>query len=312
MPGFARRTGEALSADARKRIASMKHYPTLDMWRNPVTRGFARKLVNEDWRKALGELDFEYRLSEMDIAGVRVVAYETAQSKSGSPVLIFVHGGGFVAGGPDVNAASILPTCLLSGCDGVGLDYSLLPDAAFPVQINELDAVYRALLSDHPEKTYILAAEATGAAIALSALMNWRDAQLPMPAGAILMSPCVDGEGASDTQITLDKRDPLIRSMNGAYVRSLFKFYAPGAALNDPQVSPIYGAFRGLPPILVQAGSREVFLGDGARLAQRARRAGVDAHLQVFDGMYHRFHAHWSVAEARAAHQDIADFIARL
>ena len=143
-------------------------------------------------------------------------------------------------------------------------------------------------------------------------MMRWRDEGAPMPAGAVFLSPCLDGSGASDTQITLDKRDPLIRSMGGAYVRNLFRYYAPEAALNDPDVSPLYGRFEGLPPLLAHAGGREVLLGDAARLVNEASRAGVDARLMIYDGMYHLFHAHWSLDEARDAHQDIAAFIGAL
>lgn len=309
MAGFARKTGACVSEDARKRFAGLKPYPTLDMWRNPVTRGFARKIQNEEWRRTLDELDFDYRMTDANLGGVDGISFETAGSCPGMPMILFVHGGGFVAGGPEICAASILPTCYLSGADGFGPVFSLLPEAVYPAQINELTNVYDALSTEYPEKRIILLAESTGAAIALAALMTWRDEARPLPVGAVFLSPCVDGAGASDTQISLDGRDPLIKSMRGNYARNLFRFYAPDAALDDPNVSPVYGDFTGLPPILVQAGSREVMLGDAARLSQAAHRAGVDTRLQVFDGMVHRFHAFWSLRETRDAHKDIAAFI---
>ena len=312
MVGFSRKTGACVSEDARKRIARLKPYPTLDMWRNPVTRGFARKLQNEEWQRTLAELDFDYRSTATNLGGINGVGFETAGSRPDQPVILFVHGGGFVAGGPEICAASLLPSCYLSGADGIGLSYSLLPEAIFPIQIDELSNFYEALCTEHPQKRVVLLAESTGAAIALAALMAWRDQGQPLPAGAVFLSPFIDGTGASDTQISLDGRDPLIKSMRGNYVRNLFRFYAPDTPLDDPAVSPIYGDFTGLPPLLVQAGSREVMLGDAARLSQAARRAGVDTCLQVFDGMVHRFHAFWSLSETRDAHQDIADFIATL
>ena len=309
MPGFFRRSNVPISDSARKRMAALKPYPTLDMWRNPVTRGFARRVRNEEARKTLHEIDFEYRMTQDSAGGVDGVVYETTNSRDDAPIIIFVHGGGFLAGGPKENAASILATCYCSGCTGFGPDYGLLPNAFYPTQIEEVSTAYHALCAQNPAERIILMAESTGAAIALSAMMRWRDEAAPLPAGAIFLSPCVDGLGASDTQITLDKRDPLIRSMRGAYTRNLFRYYAPDTALKDPGVSPLYGSFEGLPPILTHAGSREVFLGDAARLTQTAKRAGVDARLQVFDGMYHLFHAHWSLDEAREAHDDIAAFI---
>ncbi|MEQ8935764.1 MAG: alpha/beta hydrolase fold domain-containing protein, partial [Amphiplicatus sp.] len=63
---------------------------------------------------------------------------------------------------------------------------------------------------------------------------------------------------------------------------------------------------------LIHVGSRDVLLGDSARLAERARRAGVDVSLRVFDGMFHLFHMHWTLEDARASFEDIANFIARV
>ncbi len=309
MPGLSRKFGGAVSADAQKRMASLKPYPTLDMWRNPVTRGFARRLIDEEQRKAVEELDFDYRLTDDNIGGVDGVWFEAAGARADAPVVLFVHGGGFVAGGPAISASIILPVCHLSGCDAFGPDYALLPEASYPTQIDQVSAVYNALCTEYAPRRIILIAESTGAAIALAAMMRWRRDGLTAPLGAVFLSPCIDGMGASDTHIALDGRDPLIKSMRGGYMRNLFRFYAPEAALDDPDVSPIYGDFAYLPPILAQAGSREVMLGDAARLTQAARKAGVDARLQVFDGMYHRFHAHWSLAETKDAHRDIADFI---
>ena len=312
MPGLFRRSASAVSDGARKRIAALKPYPTLDMWRNPVTRGFARRLQNEDARRLLNEIDFDFRITTDSAGAIDGVSYETENSTGGAPLILFVHGGGFVAGGPHDNAASVLPTCFLSGCNGFGPDYSLLPEANYPVQVDEISAAYHGLRLAHPGSRIIVFAESTGAAIALSAMMQWRDEGAPLPIGAVFVSPCVDGMGASDTQISLAGRDPVIRSSRGAYIRNLFRFYAPGRALDDPDVSPLYGDFTGLPPMLTHAGGREVLLGDAARLTQAANRAGIDARLQVFDGMYHRFHAHWSLEEARDAHRDIAEFIMTL
>lgn len=312
MAMFARRLGGATSDDAKRRFRAIKGFPTLDAWRNPVTRGLARRLANEAWRKTLGELDFQYRLSEETLGSQPCVLYETTAARAGAPTVLFLHGGWFVAGSPAACAAGVLPACRLSGCDGVGVEYGLLPEAAFPQPIEALDAVYRATLEAAPRRRIILAAEATGAAIALAAMMRWRKHGTASPAGAVFFSPCVDGAARSDSHASLDGRDPEFRSMNGAFLRGLFRYYAPGRALDDPEVSPIYGTFDYLPPMLIIAGAREALLGDAARLAETARAAGVRVDLRIYDGMWHRFHAQWSLPEARAAHQAAADFIAGL
>jgi epsilon-lactone hydrolase len=312
MPVIARRTSNAISDNAKKRIVALKHYPTLDTFRNPLTRGIARHFANDAWIKALAEIDFEYRMSDNDISDVRCVYYETGAANKNTPLILYIHGGGFVCGSPRVNAATVLPICHLAACDAIGVNYTLLPEAAYPTQIDEIDRVYQALLERDPSRKIILLADSAGATLALAATMRWRDNGVALPAGVLFISPLVDGKGASDTHITLDGHDPLIRAMNGKTFRKLFQFYAPGANLDDPAISPIYGDFRGLPPMMIHVGTREVLLGDAARIAEAARRAGTEATLRLFDGMFHLFHMHWSLEEAKTAHADIADFISTL
>ena len=313
MPAFAKKMGAAVSADARSRLAQLRPYPALDSWRNPITRGFMRKLVNDEWYRALGEIDFEHRMHHQNFDGIRCTAYETGGAHSFEQLLIFIHGGGFVAGSPQVSASTILPICKLTGSDALGLDYTLVPEAYHPTQIDELIACYRGARRLEAYKKIVFVAEANGAAIALSAISKLKETSATaLPDGVVLLSPCVDGAGASDTHFALENRDPLIRSMRGNYFRSLFKYYAPNQDVKDPSISPIYADFTGFPPLLIHCGSREVLLGDGARLNQTARTAGVQSEFQVFDGMYHRFHAHWSIPEAKTAHADIAAFIAKL
>ncbi|MEM8935468.1 MAG: alpha/beta hydrolase fold domain-containing protein [Pseudomonadota bacterium] len=312
MPVFARKLGRALSPQAKEHLSGLQSYPSLDTWMNPLTRGIARHYANETWRKSHDEIDFKFRMYEETYAAVPCVHYETERSKRSNRFIFYVHGGGFVAGSPKVNATTVLPICELTGLEGVGVDYTLLPEGRFPVPVDEVDAVYKALKAKNPDSEIIIVGDSAGGTLVLANLLRWRDENTPMPHAAILLSPVVDGVGASDTYITIDGHDPLIRSNRGRLAKRLFEFYAPGQNLKNPMVSPIYGAFDGLPPLLVHVGSREVLLGDAARLAEAARLAGVDITLRVFDGMFHLFHMHWSLAEARTAHRDIADFIGAL
>ncbi len=307
---LSRRSGEAVSDNAKQRLSSLRSYPTLDTWRNPLTRGVARHLAHEAWIKTLKEIDFEHRLTEFDIAGVSCIRYETRSTRRDDAVILYVHGGAFLAGSPKVNASMILPTCELSGIEAVGVDYSLLPEAQFPVALNEVDAVYREMLAKSGAKRIILFGDSIGGTIILANLMRWRDENLTLPAGAVFISPVLDGLGASDTHITANGVDPLIKSQSGRGVRQLFQYYAPGKDLKDPRVSPIYGEYHGLPPMLVHVGTREVTLGDAARLSEKAHRNGIPVTLRVFDGMFHLFHMHWSIDETKRAHEDIAAFIA--
>jgi acetyl esterase/lipase len=77
-----------------------------------------------------------------------------------------------------------------------------------------------------------------------------------------------------------------------------------------PLASPLYADLAGLPPLLIQVGDRETVLSDSTMFADKARAAGVDVELQVWDGMIHVFQMFGAeFAEARAAIGAIAGFL---
>jgi epsilon-lactone hydrolase len=66
--------------------------------------------------------------------------------------------------------------------------------------------------------------------------------------------------------------------------------YLAGADPRHPLASPLYADLCGLPPLLIQVGDAEVILDDSTRFAARAREAGVDVTLEVWDEMPHVWH----------------------
>lgn len=307
----ARRLGKAIDKDARERIQSLAAYPSIDTWLNPLTRGIARHFASQMFAKTLEQIDFAYRLTDIEVGGVPCVRCETDKLRDGAPRLLWLHGGAMVSGSPRANAAMILPACHLVGAEAVGVDYTLAPEARYPVQICEVDAVYQAMRAETPERPIVLVGDSIGGTLALASLFKWRAEGIPLPAGVVLISPPVDATGASDSYFTVDSRDPLFGANASRNCRRLFNFYADGADIRDPMISPINGEFEGLPPMLIQAGTREVLLGDSARLAEKARKAGVDVTLRVFDGMFHLFQMYWAISAAKDAQADIADFVRR-
>ncbi len=80
--------------------------------------------------------------------------------------------------------------------------------------------------------------------------------------------------------------DPyFVRPQAAGLVRSYLGGHDPA----DPAVSPLYGVLAGLPPVRVHVGDDEVLLDDSRRYVERAVAAGVDARLDVWEGMPHGF-----------------------
>jgi acetyl esterase/lipase len=277
-----------------------------------LTRPIARRIAENDWLATFEQINFGYSLEDVSLGGVPCVIYRSEHRRANAPLILYLHAGGFVCGSSRANATAVLPTCHLSGCEAVAIDYSLAPESVFPTQLVEIEMVYRTLIaSGRAPQRIVLLGDSAGGALALSSLYRWRKAGLPMPAGVALLSPILDARAESDTHHALRGRDPLFASNAIENCAQIFRMYAGDADISDPEISPLSGDPAGLPPALVHVGTREVLLGDSARFSEKARQAGVNVTLRVFDGMFHLFHQHLSLAEAKTAHRDIADFIAR-
>lgn len=304
--------GAHLSAEAKRALDTCKSYGPPFAVSNPLTREICCRIAASEWRATLSQIDFPYTLEDESIAGVDCVRYRTTTTHRDGPLVLYVHASAFIAGSARCNAAAVLPTCRLAGCEGIGVDYTLAPHAVFPTQLEEIERVYLALCETRGPDRIVLCGDSAGAGLALASMHRWRRKSIPLPAGAVLISPLVDANPVSDTYLTLKKHDPIFNLSGAGGVEAIFELYAPGGDFSDPEISPLAGDLAGMPPLLIQVGAREIFLGDAARLAEKARRAGVDVTLRVFDGMFHLFHMQWSLEEAKAAHDDVATFVRRV
>jgi monoterpene epsilon-lactone hydrolase len=92
----------------------------------------------------------------------------------------------------------------------------------------------------------------------------------------------LEGTGASMT--TKVAEDPFVHQ---DMIQFMAQQYLGDRDRRMPLASPLYADLHGLPPLLIQVGSAEVLLDDATRIADRAKAAGVQADLEVWDDMIH-------------------------
>jgi epsilon-lactone hydrolase len=136
--------------------------------------------------------------------------------------------------------------------------------------------------------TIAVAGDSAGGGLTLGTLVALRDAGEPMPAAAVLLSPWTDLALTGESLRTRAAVDMMIKPGS---MRQDAAVYLAGEDPHHPYASPLYADLRGLPPLLIQVGDAEVVLDDSTRVAARAREAGVDVTLEVWDEMPHVFHA---------------------
>ena len=224
-------------------------------------------------------------------------------------VVYYLHGGGYVLGSIDSHRMLIGRIAQAAKAHVFAIDYRLAPEAPFPAQLEDARAGYRYLLEAgvKPEKI-VIAGDSAGGGLALSTLLNLRDEEAPLPAGAALISPWTDITASGGSVRTHVKYDYI----NRASLESCAKHFAPDEDPKNPLVSPLFADHRGLPPLLIQAGGCESLLDDSLRLATRAKAAGVSVELDIEADMIHAFHLFAFMApEARRAIARLGTFVQR-
>jgi acetyl esterase/lipase len=169
---------------------------------------------------------------------------------------------------------------------------------------------YRWLLSKGiAPQQIVMAGDSEGGHIMLSALLRLRDAELPLPAAAIGISPNTDSTCSGKSMRSNAHRDAVLSPI---FARRMMHHYVGGHSLKDPDLSPLVADLHNLPPMLIQAGADEILLDDSRRFSDCARSAGVDLTLEIWPNMWHCWH-YWvpELPEANQAIEHIARFVHR-
>lgn len=223
--------------------------------------------------------------------------------------ILYFHSGAFCLGYSQNHREFASRLSQASGCRVLALDYRLAPEHVYPAANEDCFAAYQWLLENKvPAKQIIIGGDSAGGGLALMTLLALRDAGEPLPAAAFLLSPLggdlvhFDGESYSSRA----ELDPLNTRT------SLQKFAALYWGLGNDRPAPIRQDLRGLAPLLIQVGNHEIILSDATRLAERAKAAGVETGLEVWEGMWHVFQAFASmIPEGKRAIDHIGQFVRR-
>ncbi|MCZ8518628.1 MULTISPECIES: alpha/beta hydrolase [Paenibacillus] len=202
-----------------------------------------------------------------------------------APVVLYLHGGGFIAGSCATHRDLAARLSRASGARVLVPAYRLAPEHLYPAAGEDAMAAYRWLLgSGIPAASVVIGGDSAGGTLALMTLLALRDAGEPLPAGALLLSPHTDFvRYDSPTYVNRADRDPT-GSLDSS--KRCAQAYTGGVGLVPPALSPLSQDLRRLPPLLIQVGGEEVLLGECEAFAQQAAKAGTEAALEVWEGMW--------------------------
>ena len=228
-----------------------------------------------------------------------------------SPVVLYLHGGGFIACSPETHR--ILVASIVSRIEGTAYvpQYRLAPEHPYPAALHDAQGAYRHLVETcgiAPTRL-VIAGDSAGGGLALALALSLRQVGLPLPAALVTFSPWTDLAATGDS---LNENSERCAMFAGETIRRAAQFYVGSSDPTSPLLSPLYGNFAGLPPLLVHASQDEVLRDDAIRVAHRAEAAGVTVTMRLWSRVPHVWQFFAKVLpEARQSLDDTAAFIRR-
>ncbi|MFJ2744944.1 alpha/beta hydrolase [Streptomyces sp. NPDC087440] len=323
-------SGPVLEPAAAKAVAaSAKAVP---IWRSTPEQARRRyekgqRLVPVDAPGAVvRRLDVPYGRARTDVAEakatagatVRTYVYRPAGAAADLPAVVYLHGGGWILGGPATHDRLVRQLATRIRAAVVLVDYSHAPGARFPVALNESEAVVRWLRREgrrvgiDPARVAVAGDSAGGA---MAAALAVRAERWPGPRlrAQVLLYPVTDAgmNTASYREFATGY------SLTARTMRWFWEAYVPDpAARLDPAAAPLRatdGQLAHVAPALVVTAEADVLRDEGEAYAYRLRAAGNRVLATRYPAIVHDFLSRNNLYATHAAHaalRQVTDFLA--
>jgi epsilon-lactone hydrolase len=226
-------------------------------------------------------------------------------------LLFHVHGGGYVYAPGESGTPEATLMAGIGGFKVISIDYRMPPDFPYPAAMDDAMAAWKAVVATQYPGNMAIFGTSTGGGMTLAMILRAKQEGLPLPAAIAPGTPWSDLTETGDTYKTNEWLDNVLVSYSGVWSHAA-QLYANGHDLKDPMISPIYGDFHGFPPAILTSGTRDLFLSLTVLTHRKLRRAGVEADLQVYEGMSHaQYNFDPDAPETKETFTEIARFFDR-
>ena len=208
------------------------------------------------------------------------------------PVLVFLHGGGFVVGSNDTHDRIMRELAFRSGCAVVGVEYSLSPEQKFPVAIEETISVLKWLKYDLPQKEnsafnldperVVLGGDSAGASLSMGAALSFKNNLC----GLLLIYGWFGLRDSCSSRLFGGTEDGLSEENRAFYQDAYLR--SPEDLL-DPKLDVLGADLRGLPASCLIVSDMDPLLDDSTALAALLEKAEVPCELHLHQGVLHGF-----------------------
>ncbi len=283
-----------------------------------VSAGVAEPETADDRRRGLasltasvgGEAPYVASVEDISLPGAAgpLILRRYQPEGEGVGAILFLHGGGWVAGSLDTHDGVCRRLANASGCQVFALDYRLAPEHPFPAGLEDGLTALRWLAANagafqfDPAKL-VMGGDSAGGNLAAACLLAREDHD-PNIALQLLICPILDLARESESRSAFAQGYFLSRA---TMERDLADYLPPETDLFDPRVSPLHAPdLSGLPPTHIHVAEFDPFRDEGLAYAERLNAAGVTVSSRQHAGMIHYFYAMpGAVPHAEAALRDI-------
>lgn len=256
------------------------------MRENPnMTLADLRDLFDEWHLPTMEPEDVHYKSDS--IAGIDAI-WALPLNADKSKVIIYTHGGGFAVGSSASHRKLAGHLAKHLGVISVVIDYRRAPENPFPAQIEDANAVYRALIKKgYKPENIITAGDSAGGNLAIASVLKLRDDGDQLPGAVIAFSPFLDMEHVGKTLETNAESDALVSKAILEAMSAMF--LGEKGSRTNPLANPLKANYKNFPRLYINAGSAETLLDNAQELEKIAKKDGVEVTLSVVDGMQHVF-----------------------
>ena len=263
---------------------------------------------------ATGEIHVQ---SAFGAAPIRVLTYRPVNPKGPLPVIVHVHGGGFVMGSPEMKDGENRQFASDLQCAIYSVDYRLAPEAPHPAPLEDIYSVFvwlhahAAELGLDPARIGIKG-ESGGGGFAAGVALYARDREGPKFAFQHLIYPMIDDRSAIRKDL-----HPCVGEFVWTQEANLFGWRSLlGQEPGSDDVSPYAAAARaadvsGLPPTYLSVGGLDLFLEENMAYADRLNRAGVPVEFHLYPRAYHGFYRVTNARVTKQAEHDTREALRR-
>jgi len=245
--------------------------------------------------------NFRTAKHDLDTGGKYELTIPKKEKSRRHKLVMHIHGGVFIMGLTNIfrNLAPVYSKAA-DGAAVLTLDYRTAPEFEYPAAHDDMFAAWQEATEklEYEPQDIVLVGDSAGGNLILSLLLKLRDNNLPMPRAAVVMSPWADLLASGDSYIQNYKKDIMFGRKKSKLELSEIKesllkcsvfAYAGNHDRAAPYLSPMYGEYTGMPPMLMTVGEHELLLSDTLTIADKIKEVSGSIEVIVGKKMFHSY-----------------------